>query len=113
MPDLGQKCEETVSPAVASDGDQDSGTKVPKAEPESEVMETEETKTNSKVAAAPEKHGPGGGGGGKKPAVKNTRNDYDLIGKKDNESFLFKAAAPSTQMPGHTGFLTFATLYPS
>lgn len=43
----------------------------------------------------------------------NTRHHFDLIGHKDKESFFFKTAAPNVQMPGHTGFLTFATLYPS
>ena len=42
----------------------------------------------------------------------NTRHGIDLIGKKDEKSFFFKTAAPPTQMPGHTGFLTFCTLYP-
>ena len=45
--------------------------------------------------------------------TKNTRHDFDLIGKKDGTSFFFKTGAPPLQMPGHTGFLTFATLYPS
>ena len=45
--------------------------------------------------------------------TKNMRHDMDLIGKKDDRSFFFKTAAPSTKMPGHTGFLTFATLYPT
>lgn len=48
-----------------------------------------------------------------KAANKNTRHDFDLIGKKDEESFFFKTAASQVQMPGHTGFLTFATLYPN
>lgn len=43
----------------------------------------------------------------------NTRHHFDLIGFKDEQSFFFKTAAPPVQMPGHTGFLTFATLYPS
>ncbi|WAR20449.1 TRM61-like protein, partial [Mya arenaria] len=43
---------------------------------------------------------------------KNTRHDFDLIGYKDEKSFFFKTAAPVNQMPGHTGFLTFASLYP-
>ena len=44
---------------------------------------------------------------------KNTRHDFDLIGQKDGTNFFFKTGAPPLQMPGHTGFLTFATLYPS
>lgn len=48
----------------------------------------------------------------KTESAKNTRHDFDLIGKKDEQSFFFKTAAPQVQMPGHTGFLTFATLYP-
>ena len=27
-------------------------------------------------------------------------------------SFVFKTGLPPTQMPGHTGYLTFASLYP-
>jgi len=45
--------------------------------------------------------------------MKNTRHDFDLIGFKDEKSFFFKGACPQNQMPGHTGFLTFASLYPS
>jgi len=30
----------------------------------------------------------------------------------ESASFVFKTAHPPVQMPGHTGFLTFATLYP-
>lgn len=41
------------------------------------------------------------------------RHDFDLIGVKDKQSFFFKTATPQVQMPGHTGFLTFATLYPA
>lgn len=44
---------------------------------------------------------------------KSTRRDFDLIGKKQDRNFFFKTAAPKQRMPGHTGFLTFATLYPS
>lgn len=44
---------------------------------------------------------------------KNTRHGVDLIGKKDDKSFFFKTAAPVRRIPGHTGFLTFATLFPS
>ncbi|XP_060551920.1 tRNA (adenine(58)-N(1))-methyltransferase catalytic subunit TRMT61A-like [Ruditapes philippinarum] len=46
-------------------------------------------------------------------SVENTRHSWDLIGCKDEQSFFFKAATPPIQMPGHTGFLTFATLYPT
>ncbi|KAK3608601.1 hypothetical protein CHS0354_042593 [Potamilus streckersoni] len=42
----------------------------------------------------------------------NTRYHQDLIGQKNETSFCFKSGVPPTQMPGHTGFLTFATLYP-
>ncbi|KAL4238683.1 tRNA (adenine(58)-N(1))-methyltransferase catalytic subunit trmt61a [Mactra antiquata] len=45
--------------------------------------------------------------------LQNTRHDFDLIGCKDDKSFFFKTSAPTLQMPGHTGFLTFATLYHS
>ena len=44
---------------------------------------------------------------------KSTRRDFDLIGKKQDRNFFFKTAAPKQRIPGHTGFLTFATLYPS
>ena len=44
-------------------------------------------------------------------STKPTKRDFDLIGRKDERSFFFKTAAPLVQMPGHTGFLTFATLY--
>lgn len=44
---------------------------------------------------------------------KNTRHGFDLIGKKDGKNFFFKTGTPAVQMPGHTGFLTFATLYPA
>ena len=43
---------------------------------------------------------------------KNTRHDVGLMGKEDEWHFTFKTAGPPTKMPGHTGFLTFATLYP-
>lgn len=45
--------------------------------------------------------------------LENTRHDFDMIGYKDDKSFFFKTAAPTLQMQGHTGFLTFATLYPA
>lgn len=48
-----------------------------------------------------------------KSVNKNSRYPFDLIGYKDQDSFFFKTAAPNVQMPGHTGFLTFATIYPS
>lgn len=41
------------------------------------------------------------------------RTDYDLIGKKENHSFFFKTGVFPQSMPGHTGYLTFCTLYPS
>ena len=44
--------------------------------------------------------------------TKNTRHDVGLMGKEDEWHFTFKTAGPPTKMPGHTGFLTFATLYP-
>ncbi|KAJ8308171.1 hypothetical protein KUTeg_013045 [Tegillarca granosa] len=37
--------------------------------------------------------------------------DYDLIGRKEGQNFFFKSGVAPTQMPGHTGYLTFATLY--
>ncbi|XP_021378014.1 tRNA (adenine(58)-N(1))-methyltransferase catalytic subunit TRMT61A-like [Mizuhopecten yessoensis] len=45
--------------------------------------------------------------------LKNVPPCFDLIGKKESESFFFKTGITPTNMPGHTGFLTFATLYPS
>lgn len=38
-------------------------------------------------------------------------SDYDLIGRKEGQNFFFKSGVAPTQMPGHTGYLTFATLY--
>jgi len=38
---------------------------------------------------------------------------YDMIGKKKEDGFFFKTGVPPKEMPGHTGYLTFATLYPS
>ena len=48
----------------------------------------------------------------KDKAPENSRHHWDLIGCKDEQSFFFKTASPQIQTPGHTGFLTFATLYP-
>ena len=41
------------------------------------------------------------------------RHDIYLMGKRDAWNYTFKTACPPTKMPGHTGFLTFATLYPA
>ncbi|CAG2190426.1 GCD14 [Mytilus edulis] len=41
------------------------------------------------------------------------RTDFDLIGKKEQFSFFFKTGVFPQNMPGHTGYLTFCTLYPS
>ena len=41
------------------------------------------------------------------------KTDYDLIGKKEENSFYFKSGVFPQNMPGHTGYLTFCTLYPS
>lgn len=41
------------------------------------------------------------------------RTDFDLIGKKEQYSFFFKTGVFPQNMPGHTGYLTFCTLYPS
>lgn len=40
------------------------------------------------------------------------RTDFDLIGKKEQQSFYFKTGVFPQNMPGHTGYLTFCTLYP-
>lgn len=40
------------------------------------------------------------------------RTDIDLIGKKEQQSFYFKTGVFPQNMPGHTGYLTFCTLYP-
>ncbi|XP_046379923.2 tRNA (adenine(58)-N(1))-methyltransferase catalytic subunit TRMT61A-like [Haliotis rufescens] len=37
----------------------------------------------------------------------------DLIGKMTEKDFVFQTGAPPVNTQGHTGFLTFATLYPS
>ncbi|XP_060081651.1 tRNA (adenine(58)-N(1))-methyltransferase catalytic subunit TRMT61A-like [Ylistrum balloti] len=44
---------------------------------------------------------------------KNVLPSFDIIGRKESASFFFKTGVTPNQMPGHTGFLTFATLYPS
>jgi hypothetical protein len=38
--------------------------------------------------------------------------DWDYIGKKTAANFSFKSGVSCGKMPGHTGYLTFATLYP-
>ncbi|KAH3854274.1 tRNA (adenine(58)-N(1))-methyltransferase catalytic subunit TRMT61A-like [Dreissena polymorpha] len=50
---------------------------------------------------------------GQEKSVFVRRHDFDLIGRSDGKNFSFKSANPTLQMPGHTGFLTFASLYPS
>ena len=40
------------------------------------------------------------------------KQSFDYIGKKEEKNFYFKSAIAPAQMPGHTGYLTFATLYP-
>lgn len=35
----------------------------------------------------------------------------NIIGKKDQRTFSFKSAVVSPQMAGHTGYLTFGSLY--
>lgn len=39
--------------------------------------------------------------------------NIDLIGCKTPESYFIKTGVAAGQMPGHTGYLTFATLYPN
>ncbi|XP_014772887.1 tRNA (adenine(58)-N(1))-methyltransferase catalytic subunit TRMT61A [Octopus bimaculoides] len=36
---------------------------------------------------------------------------YDLVGRKTKDYFQVKSGVPPTTMPGHTGYLTFASLY--
>lgn len=43
--------------------------------------------------------------------VKKSGGIPGLLTREDN-SYICKSAVPPTQQPGHTGFLTFATLYP-
>ena len=54
----------------------------------------------------------------KKIEVKKEENNatskylsYNLVGRKTEDTFQFKSGVPSTTMPGHTGYLTFAALY--
>lgn len=53
-----------------------------------------------------------------KTGVKNEANNstskfpsYNLVGRKVEDNFQFKSGVAPTSMPGHTGYLTFATLY--
>lgn len=40
------------------------------------------------------------------------RTTSSLIGKVENRNFVFKTGVAPIQMPGHTGYLTFASLFP-
>ncbi|KAK3092850.1 hypothetical protein FSP39_007896 [Pinctada imbricata] len=50
---------------------------------------------------------------GDKSSAENAKQTFDFIGKKEDKNFYFKSGVAPTQMPGHTGYLTFATLYPA
>ena len=44
--------------------------------------------------------------------VADSGDNSGVVGETRTASFVFKTAHPPVQMQGHTGFLTFATLYP-
>ena len=48
-----------------------------------------------------------------KPKHKGAAPSFDLIGRKGGDGLFIKSGVAPTQMPGHTGYLTFATLYPT
>ncbi|GAB1601490.1 tRNA (adenine(58)-N(1))-methyltransferase catalytic subunit TRMT61A-like [Argonauta hians] len=44
-------------------------------------------------------------------STSNTFYSYDLVGRKTSDNFQVKSGIAPTTMPGHTGYLTFASLY--